>query len=192
MPELKIAIILGSSRPQRVGGIVADWVSDMAANRSDASFELIDLLDVGLPFLDEGLPPATGVYGNQHTRDWAARIGAFDGFVFVTPEYNHSVPAVLKNALDFVYAEWNNKAAGIVTYGTASGIRAAEQLRLILAELQVATVRAQLALDSYRDFENFYDFKPTERHTEALNTMLDQVISWGTALKRLRSEAPAR
>jgi NAD(P)H-dependent FMN reductase len=187
LPELKIAIILGSSRPNRVGGIVADWVSDMGGKRGDASFELIDLLDVGLPFFDEGLPPATGVYENQHTRDWAARIASFDGFVIVTPEYNHSVPAVLKNALDFVYAEWNNKAAGIVSYGAASGIRAAEQLRLILAELQVATVRAQLTLDSYRDFENFYDFQPAERHAEALNTLLDQVISWGTALRAVRA-----
>jgi len=186
MPQLKIAIILGSSRPNRVGGIVADWVSDMAGKRSDASFELIDLLDVGLPFLDEGLPPAAGQYANQHTRDWAARVASFDGFVIVTPEYNHSVPAVLKNALDFVYAEWNNKAAGVVSYGAASGIRAAEHLRLILAELQVATVRAQLTLDSYRDFENFYDFKPTERHAEALNTMFDQLVSWGTALKTVR------
>src|SRR5262249_27633569 len=148
MPQLKIAIILGSSRPNRVGGIVADWVSDMAGKRSDASFELIDLLDVGLPFLDEGLPPPAGQYANQHTRDWAARVASFDGFVIVTPEYNHSVPAVLKNALDFVYAEWNNKAAAVVSYGAASGIRAVEHLRLILAELQVATVRAQLTLDS--------------------------------------------
>jgi NAD(P)H-dependent FMN reductase len=186
MSQLKIAIILGSSRPNRVGGIVAEWVSDMAGKRNDASFELIDLLDVGLPFLDEGLPPAAGQYANQHTRDWAARVASFDGFVIVTPEYNHSIPAVLKNALDFVYAEWNNKAAGVVSYGAASGIRAVEHLRLILAELQVATVRAQLTLDSYRDFENFYDFKPTERHAEALNTMLDQLVSWGTALKTVR------
>ncbi|HEY1821258.1 MAG TPA: NAD(P)H-dependent oxidoreductase [Trebonia sp.] len=186
MSELKIAIILGSTRPNRVGGIVADWVNDMAGKRPDASFELIDLQDVALPFLDEGLPPAVGQYANQHTRDWAARIDSFDGFVFVTPEYNHSIPGVLKNALDFVYAEWNNKAAGVVSYGAASGIRAAEQLRLILAELQVATVRAQVTLDSYRDFENFYNFKPTAQHVEALNTMLDQVISWSTALKSVR------
>jgi NAD(P)H-dependent FMN reductase len=186
VPQLKIAIILGSTRPNRVGAIVADWVTEMAGKRGDASFELIDLQEVALPFLDEGLPPAVGQYANQHTRDWAATIAAFDGFVIVTPEYNHSVPAALKNALDFIYAEWNNKSAGIVSYGAASGIRAAEQLRLILAELQVATVRAQLPLDSYLDFENYYDFKPTAQHVTALNTMLDQVISWGTALKTIR------
>jgi NAD(P)H-dependent FMN reductase len=187
VPQLKIAVILGSTRPNRVGGIVADWVTDAAASRDDASFELIDLAEVGLPFLDEGLPPSVGQYANQHTRDWAARVGSFDAFVFVTPEYNHSVSAALKNALDFVYAEWNNKSAGIVSYGAAGGVRAAEQLRLILAELQVATVRAQLTLDSYRDFENFYNFKPTPAHAEALNALLDQVIAWGTALKPLRA-----
>jgi NAD(P)H-dependent FMN reductase len=186
MQPLKIAIILGSTRPNRVGGIVAEWVSDSAGKRSDASFELIDLADVGLPFLDEGMPPAAGQYANQHTRDWAARVASFDGFVFVTPEYNHSIPAALKNALDFVYAEWNNKAAGIVSYGAASGIRAAEHLRLILAELQIATVRAQLTLNSYTDFENFYDFKPTAQHVDVLNTMFDQVVSWGTALRSVR------
>jgi NAD(P)H-dependent FMN reductase len=104
----------------------------------------------------------------------------------VTPEYNHSVPAGLKNALDFVCAEWADKAAGFVSYGVAGGIRAVEYLRLIMAELQVATVRTQLTLNSYTDFENFYDFKPTGRHEETLNTVLDQVVSWGTALKPVR------
>lgn len=186
MGLLNIAIILGSTRPNRVGGIVANWVYDTAKRQSDASFELLDLAEVALPLFDEGLPPATGVYTKQHTRDWAAKIASFDGFIFVTPEYNHSIPAALKNALDFVYAEWNNKAAGIVSYGAASGIRAAEQLRLILGELQIATVRAQVTLDSYRDFEDFYDFRPTEQHVEALRAMSDQVVSWGTALKSTR------
>jgi NAD(P)H-dependent FMN reductase len=187
MELLNIAIILGSTRPNRVGGIVANWVYDTAKKHGDASFELLDLAEVALPLFDEGLPPAAGVYTKQHTRDWAAKIASFDGFIFVTPEYNHSIPAALKNALDFVYAEWNNKAAGIVSYGAASGIRAAEQLRLILGELQIATVRAQVTLDSYRDFEDFYDFKPTEQHVEALRAMSDQVVSWGTALKSTRS-----
>jgi NAD(P)H-dependent FMN reductase len=110
----------------------------------------------------------------------------FDAFVFVTPEYNHSVAAALKNALDFVYAEWADKAAGFVSYGVAGGIRAVEHLRLIMAELQVATVRTQLTLNSYTDFENFYDFKPTGQHEKTLNTVLDQVVSRGTALQAVR------
>lgn len=186
MSMLKIAIILGSTRPNRVGEIVANWVSDTAHTRSDAEFELVDIAKIGLPFFDEVMPPITGHYANQHTKDWAARVASFDAFVFVTPEYNHSVPAGLKNALDFAHAEWNNKAAGFVSYGAAGGIRAVEHLRAILAELQVATVRNQLVLNSYTDFENFYDFKPTAQHVETLNAVFDQVISWGAALRPVR------
>jgi NAD(P)H-dependent FMN reductase len=183
---LKIAIILGSTRPNRVGAIVAEWVNEIAGKRTDAEFELIDVAKLGLPLLDEELPPAVGQYANQHTKDWAAKVASFDAFVFVTPEYNHSVPAGLKNALDFVYAEWANKVAGFVSYGVTGGIRAVEHLRLILAELQVATVRTQLTLNSYTDFENFYVFKPTGQHEETLNMVFDQVMSWGTALKPVR------
>ncbi|QIQ04734.1 NADPH-dependent FMN reductase [Streptomyces liangshanensis] len=184
---LKIAVIIGSTRPNRVGEIVGKWVMEVANKRSDAAFTLIDLAEVGLPLLDEGAPPAVAQYAQQHTKDWAATIAGFDAFVFVTPEYNHSVPAGLKNALDFLYAEWNNKVAGFVSYGAAGGIRAVEHLRLALAELQVATVRAQVALDSYADFENYYVLKPSPRREEALNTVLDQVIAWGGALKPLRT-----
>ncbi|MFK3983800.1 NADPH-dependent FMN reductase [Micromonospora sp. NPDC050397] len=183
---LKVAIILGSTRPNRVGPIVANWVREIAAQRTDAEFELVDVAELGLPLLDAPLPPAVGQYANQHTKDWAAKVDSFDAYVFVTPEYNHSVPAALKNAIDYLFVEWHNKAAGFVSYGAASGIRAVEALRLILAELKVATVRAQVTLDSYRDFENFYDFKPTERHVEALNVVFDEVVSWGTALRTVR------
>ena len=132
---LKIAIILGSTRPNRVGVIVAEWVNGLAGKRIDAEFKLVDVAMLGLPLLDEELPPAAGQYARQHTRDWAAKVASFDAFVFVTAECNHSVPADLKNALDFVYAEWADKAAGFVSYGVAGGIRAVEHLRPILAEL---------------------------------------------------------
>jgi NAD(P)H-dependent FMN reductase len=183
---LKIAIILGSTRPNRVGAIVAEWVHGIADKHTDAEFELVDVAKLDLPLLDEELPPVLGQYAKQHTLDWAAKVASFDAFVIVTPEYNHSVPAGLKNALDFVYAEWADKAAGFVSYGAAGGIRAVEHLRLIMAELQVATIRTQLTLNSYTDFDNFYDFKPTGQHEETLNTVLDQVVSWGTALKSVR------
>jgi NAD(P)H-dependent FMN reductase len=183
---VKTAIILGSTRPSRVGKTVADWVETVAKKREDCEFSLIDLQEIGLPLLDEGLPPILGQYTQQHTKDWSRTVAGFDAFVFVTPEYNHSMPASLKNAIDFLHAEWNNKAAGFVSYGVAGGIRAVEHLRLVLAELQVATVRSQVTLDSYADFENFYDFRPQERHEEALNTVFDQVIAWGGALKTLR------
>jgi NAD(P)H-dependent FMN reductase len=187
---LKIAIILGSTRPNRVGEAVAQWVHEIAGERSDAQFELVDVKDFDLPLLDEPLPPSRGQYAQPHTKRWAAKIASFDGFVFVTPEYNHSIAAALKNAIDFLYREWNNKVAGFVSYGSASGTRAVEHLRLVMAELQIADVRAQVALSLDTDFENMTVFKPAARHEKSVNTMLDQVILWGTALQAVR-EKPA-
>jgi NAD(P)H-dependent FMN reductase len=110
----------------------------------------------------------------------------------VTPEYNHSTSGALKNAIDFLYAEWNNKAAGFVSYGSAGGTRAVEHLRLVMAELQVADVRAQVALSLFTDFENFSVFKPAEHQREAVNVMLTQLIAWSTALALLRQPVAAR
>jgi NAD(P)H-dependent FMN reductase len=108
--------------------------------------------------------------------------------VFVTPEYNHGTSGALKNAIDFLYKEWNNKAAGFVGYGGASGTRAVENLRSVMAELQVATVRAQVGLSLFTDFESFSVFKPAPQQEQSVNGMLDQVIAWGGALKTLRSK----
>lgn len=184
---LKIAIILGSTRPGRLGEAVAHWVFEHARARSDAEYEMIDVADFNLPLLDEPIPPSRHQYTKPHTLKWAATIAPFDGFVFVTPEYNHSVSSALKNAIDFLYAEWNNKAAGFVAYGSAGGTRAVEHLRLIMAELQIADVRAQVALSLYTDFENFSRFKPAAQHERSLNSMLDQLLAWSGALKLLRS-----
>ncbi len=183
---VKIAVILGSTRPNRNGEAVARWVMERVKGRQDAQFELIDLRDVKLPFLDEPIPPSQGRYTHQHTKDWAARVASFDGFVFVTPEYNHGTSAVLKNAIDFVYAEWNNKAAGFVSYGSAGGARAVEHLRLVMAEMQVATVRSQVLLSLFTDFENYSVFKPGPQHEPVLKAMLDQLVAWSGALKTLR------
>ena len=117
-----------------------------------------------------------GKYSKDHTKRWAAKIDSFDAYGFVTPEYNHSTSGALKNAIDFLYREWNNKAAGFVTYGSASGTRAVEHLRLIMAELQIADVRAQVALSLFTDFQNFSAFMPGPQHEPAVNTMLE--ISW--------------
>lgn len=108
--------------------------------------------------------------------------------MFVTPEYNHSTSGALKNALDFLYAEWNNKVAGFVSYGSAGGVRAVEHLRLIMAELQIADVRAQVTLSLATDFENYTTFKPADRHGRTLDAMLGQVLAWGAALRSVRSE----
>lgn len=183
---LKIAVIIGSTRPGRAGEAVAKWVHEVASKRSDAEYELVDLLDFNLPLLDEPVPPSQGKYSKEHTIKWSEKVNSFDGYVFVTPEYNHSTSGALKNALDFVYKEWNNKAAGFVGYGSAGGTRAVEHLRLICAELQVATVRAQVQLSLFTDFENFKTFKPNERHEKSVNGLLDQVVAWSGALKPLR------
>lgn len=121
---LKIAIIIGSTRPGRNGEAVAKWVYEIAQKRTDAEFELVDIKDFNLPLLDEPVPPSMGQYSKPHTKKWAAKIGSFDGYVFVAPEYNHGISGALKNAIDFLFAEWNNKAAGFVSYGSVGGVRA--------------------------------------------------------------------
>ncbi|MEV4344854.1 NAD(P)H-dependent oxidoreductase [Actinoplanes sp. NPDC049596] len=183
----KIGIILGSTRPGRNGEAVAKWVLDNASKRTDAEFELVDLLDYNLPHLDEAIPPSMGQYTKPHTIEWAKKIASFDGFIFVTPEYNHSTSGALKNAIDFLFAEWNNKAVGFVGYGSVGGARAVEHLRLIAGELMLADVRAQVLLSLATDFENYSTFLPGAHQEAALNTVLDQTVAWSTALKPLRN-----
>lgn len=183
---LKLAIIIGSTRPGRVGEGVARWVHEVAQRRDDAEFELVDIEDFELPLLDEPIPPAMGKYSKPHTKRWAAKIASFDGFVFVTPEYNHGISGALKNAIDFLYAEWNDKVAGFVGYGSAGGTRAVEQLRLVMAEVQVATVRNQVMLSLREDFEDYSRFKPRSFHEQTLGQVLDQVVAWSGALRGVR------
>ena len=183
---LRIAIVIGTTRPGRNGEAVGKWTYEAARQRDDAHYELVDLAEWDLPMLDEPIPPSQGKYQNEHTKRWAAKVDSFDGFVFVTAEYNHGVPASLKNALDFLYKEWNNKAAGFVAYGSMMGARAVESLRITMAELQVATVRAQVGFSLFTDFENFTNFKPDPRHEKSLHTMLDQLVAWSRAMKDVR------
>jgi NAD(P)H-dependent FMN reductase len=183
---LNVGIITGSTRPNRKSPDVAKWVLEIARRRNDAEYELVDIKDFELPLLDEPTPPAMGKYQQPHTKRWAEKIASLDAFVFVSPEYNHGIPAALKNAIDFLFAEWSHKAAGFVSYGSVGGARAVEHLRLVLAEVHVATVRAQVLLSLRNDFENFTTFKPEPHHEKSVNTMLDQVVAWGGALKQLR------
>ncbi|WP_261129744.1 NADPH-dependent FMN reductase [Bacillus sp. Marseille-Q3570] len=182
----KIAIIIGSTRPGRNGEAVARWVHRIAKERTDAEFEIVDIADYNLPLLDEPMSPATGQYTKAHTKKWSGKIASFDGYIFVTPEYNHATSGALKNAIDYLYNEWNNKAAGFVGYGAAGGISAVENLRLIMGELQVADVRAQVRLSLFTDFENFSEFKPASYQVSSVEAMIDQVIAWSDALSVLR------
>jgi NAD(P)H-dependent FMN reductase len=190
---LKVGIILGSTRPNRVGEGVAKWVFEQTRGRTDAEYELIDIKNFNLPLLDEPIPAAmTDKYTQPHTKAWSQKIASCDAFIFVTPEYNHGVSGALKNALDFLYNEWNNKVAGFVGYGSVGGTRSVEQLRLIMAELQIATIRTQMAFSLRMDFENFKNFKPDAHHKKTLETLFEQLVSWGTAIKsvRVKEEVP--
>lgn len=182
----KIGIIIGSTRPGRNGAAVAKWVYDLSKKRADAEFELVDIADYNLPLLDEPYPAMMHQYTKDHTKAWSAKISEFDGFIFVTPEYNHSTSGALKNAIDYLSLEWNNKAAGFVSYGSAGGVRAVEHLRLIAGELQMADVRSQVSLSLFTDFVNMSEFKPASLHESSVISLFDQVISWSNALKTIR------
>ncbi|GHF99293.1 MULTISPECIES: NAD(P)H-dependent oxidoreductase [Amycolatopsis] len=182
---IKIGIVLGSTRPGRLGDQVARWVHERAARRSDAEFAVLDLRDHPLPHLEE--PPGfSGQYRDDRTRAFAAAVASCDGFVFVTPEYNHSVPGVLKNALDHVSVEWNSKAAGFVSYGGVGGARSVEQLRLVCGALQLADVAPQVTLPLATEFADHAVFAPGDHQLTALDTLLDHVVAWSTALAPLR------
>jgi NAD(P)H-dependent FMN reductase len=185
---LRIAILVGSTRPNRKADTVARWVYEFARQRSDAEYEIVDIADFNLPLLDEPVPPMMGRYSHPHTQAWAAKIASFDAYIFVTPEYNHGPSGALKNAIDYLYREWNDKAAGFVSYGSAGGARAVEQLRLVMGELKVADVRAQVLLSLFHDFENFTAFKPGPHHERSVQALLDEVTAWGGALKALREK----
>lgn len=185
MSKLRIAVILGSTRPGRNGEAVAKWVLEQARDRP-ASYELVDLADFPLPHLDEAAPPMMGMYAHDHTKAWAATIAQFDGFVFVSPEYNRSTSGVLKNAIDYLYKEWNNKAAAFVSYGTLGGARAIEHLRGISSELQIADIRQQLSFLLSTDFEGFRTFTPGPQHADSAQVLFNQLEAWAAALKPLR------
>jgi NAD(P)H-dependent FMN reductase len=193
---IRIAIVIGSTRPRRRTAVAARWVADVADRHpavaaGEAAFEIVDLAEYGLPVLDEPAAAIFGTYQHPHTSRWAETIASFDGFVFVTPEYNHSAPAALKNAIDFLFAEWNDKAAGFVSHGIHGGVRAVEHLRQVMTEVQVANVRTQVALSAFTDFEVTDPLDPgvinPGPHQEpTLVELLNEVIAWATALKTLR------
>lgn len=184
----KIAIITGSTRPGRLNIQVAKWYYEVAKKRTDAEFELVDIADYNLPLLDEELPAGWNQYANDHTKKWAAKINEFDGFVIVTPEYNHGPSAAIKNALDYLALEWNNKAVAFVSYGSAMGVRAVEHLRQVAGELQMADIRAQVMFSLFTDFEDMAVFKPAEGKDVSVNEQLDQLLPWANALKTVRGK----
>ncbi|GIN39149.1 MULTISPECIES: NADPH-dependent FMN reductase [Heyndrickxia] len=176
--KLNIGIILGSTRQGRLSPQVGEWVKGIADKRGDANYEIVDIADFKLPFLGEADAPGIAA--------WNEKLAELDGFVFIVQEYNHSITGALKNALDLAREAWNNKAAGIVSYGSTGGARAAEHLRGILGELMIADVRTHPTLSLFTDFENGTVFKPQDLHLDNINLMLDQVNTWSRALKTIR------
>ncbi|AKG33388.1 NADPH-dependent FMN reductase [Paenibacillus durus] len=179
MSKLNIGIILGSTRQGRLSPQVGEWVKGIADQRGDANYEIVNIADFKLPLLGEA-------GASEQAGRWNEKLNSLDGFVFIVPEYNHSITAALKNALDYAREVWNNKAARIVSYGSVGGARAAEHLRGILGELSIADVRVHPALSLFTDFENGQTSKPANLHLASVNGMLDQVVAWSGALKTLR------
>lgn len=183
---VRVGIVVGSTRPQRKGVAVAQWIQSIAGGRATEIYEIVDIADFDLPLLDEPFPPASGRRERLHTLRWAAAIEVFDAFVFVTPEYNHSISAALKNAVDYLHQEWVDKAVAFVSYGADGGVRAVEHLRQIAGELQLADIRRSVSLSFANDFENYTTFTPRADREEAVTLMLDDLARWAQALKPLR------
>ncbi|NGP45637.1 NAD(P)H-dependent oxidoreductase [Bacillaceae bacterium SIJ1] len=184
---IKIGIITGSTRDARVNLQVAEWVKSIGDKRSDAQVEVVDIKDYQLPPYNEPMPALFSQgFKAPEAKAWSEKINELDGFVFVTPEYNRGITSALKDAIDYLYTEWNNKAAGIVSYGSSGGVTAAQSLRLILTVPQIATVGTQPALNLFTDFVEMTTFQPADFHEETVQTMLNQVVAWSTALKTIR------
>ena len=190
MSKPKIAIIIGSTRDARFGDKPAKWVYDIASARSDIDVELVDLKDWPLPFFNEVASNAWAPTQNEVGQRWQKKVGEFDGYVFVTAEYNRSIPAALKNALDFAYPEWNKKAAAYVGYGSVGGARAIEHLRNISVELQMAPTRTGVHIqggDFMAVWQQGKDVRELTYLEPNINTMLDELAWWSGALKTARA-----
>ena len=186
---LKIGIVLGSTRKGRNGEAVAEWIYHFAKNREDGvSYEWVDLVDYDLPFYGSEISIERQHVADSAIHAWTQKMASFDGYIFVTPEYNHATSGVLKNALDYLNREVNNKACGFVGYGGLGGARAIENLRLIVGELQMADVRTAVTFSLMTDFENMSVFRPADYHEKNANQMIDQVVAWSEALCAVREK----
>ncbi|MBM7789715.1 NADPH-dependent FMN reductase [Tenggerimyces flavus] len=184
--QTRIAIVVGSTRPERLGETVARWVYERAVEGGGAEYELVDARDFDLPAVTE-VPAAVETYAEPATRVWAEKVASFDGFVFVTAEYNHGVPGALKTAIDVIYKEWGHKAAGFVGYGVDGGVRAVEQLRQVMGNIRIADVSVALGLSLFTDFVDLTTFQPAARHESMLKLLLADLLPWASALRGVRA-----
>lgn len=190
---IKIALIIGSTRPNRFADVPAQWILDGAKSRADFTTETLDLRDHPLPFFAEPISPAFsgGVFSSPAAEAWRHKIGGYDGFIILAAEYNHGPTAVLKNALDSAFLEWQNKPVGFVGYGGVGGARAVEQLRLNAIELQMAPIRSAVHI-GIEPFLGVLQQNRTLDSYEYLNqsrtAMFDQLVWWAKALKAARAQ----
>jgi NAD(P)H-dependent FMN reductase len=193
MAKVKIAVIVGTTRAARVGHKPTEWIADIASQRDDMIVEVLDLREYPLPFFDEVASNAWAPSQNDVAQRWQKKVAEFDGYIFVSAEYNRGVPAVLKNALDYAYPEWNKKPAAFVGYGSVGAARAIEQLRLIAIELQMAPIRTGVHLqgaDFMAVWKGEKDIAELSYLRQNASDMLDQLVWWTHALKAAR-EQPA-
>ena len=190
-----ISVIVGSTRQGRFSEKPAQWIFQRLKNRGGVDARLLDLRDFPMPFFDQPVPPGMPgrpAYENEVVKKWTAEIARSDGFIFVTPEYNYGPSAVLKNALDWVYPEWNRKAAAFVSYGSAMGARGVQQLRLTAIELQLAPVRSSVYIPVATLWAHFQSGDVNAGLTEleaTAKTMIDDLLWWTEALKAARATA---
>lgn len=191
MNDIKIGVIIGSIRPGRSGKDVADWYLEKVANAEGIDFELIDLADIDLPLLDEAYPPAMGQYQNRHTKDWAEIISQYDGFVWITAEYNHAPPASLLNAISYLFNEWNRKPVAFVGYGNMGGVRAIEQLRMVAGELEMADIRLAVGIRNPWDMKDQNGVIKQELVYGDPVAQAEQLRWWADALKTAKADLAA-
>jgi NAD(P)H-dependent FMN reductase len=185
---MKLAIIIASTRPGRLGPAIATWFEQFAQEHSAFDVELIDLAEVNLPLFDEPLLPSMNRYANDHTKAWSKRIAAADAFVVVTPEYNYSMPPALVNAVDYLHNEWKYKPIGFVGYGGVGAARAIEmEKQLFSAVHMVPMYHAVLFPDTYAPMQP----KPGEAHERAAHTMLSELEKWAGATQALHRTGAA-
>lgn len=183
----KVAVVIASVRPNRIGDQVAQWVAQKAQNVEGVEATLVDLRELDLPMFAEELPTAMAAPKEPKAQSWIQAISEADSVIFVTPEYNHAIPGSLKNATDYLTpASLANKGVGIVSYGFTGGVRAAEDLRAILVNFDAATVNAQVILSIPTDFENMSVFKPAAYHDGEVEKVTEQIVARSEALASLR------
>ena len=185
----KLKVIIASTRPGRLGLPIGEWFYNYAKNNdNNFEIELIDLLKITLPFLDEPNHPMLKKYQHKHTKVWSNIIADSDAFVFVVPEYNYAPPATLINALDYLYHEWNYKAAGFVSYGGISGgLRSVQMLKQILTTLKIVPIVEAVTIPGIREhYDEQKNFRSDSKHEQAASTMLKELYCWTEALSNLR------